>query len=278
MAWWGKVIGGAAGFLMGGPLGAALGAAVGHQVDKGMDPDHYADGPHGDVERREQAQAAFFTAAFSVMGRVAKADGRVSPDEIRAAEAVMDHMRLTDDQRRAAVNLFREGKSAHFDLDAVLADFRRNCHRRLDLMRMFLEIQLHAAYADGRVAVEERQILDHIARVLGLAPGEMERLEALIRAHYAAGAGRAGAGDSGGTRTRSRGGPSLDEAYALLGVERESDDQTVKRAYRRLMSQHHPDKLVAKGMPEEMVRIATEKSQAIRAAYDRIRDARGTAA
>ncbi|MGB0722999.1 MAG: co-chaperone DjlA [Gammaproteobacteria bacterium] len=277
MAWWGKVIGGAAGFLMGGPLGAALGAAVGHQVDKGMEPDNYPGGPHGDTERREQAQAAFFTAAFSVMGRVAKADGRVSEDEIRAAEAVMEHMRLSDEQRRAAVNLFREGKAADFDLEGVLADFRRTCHRRIDLMRMFLEIQLHAAYADGHVTAEERHLLDHIARTLGLAPGELPRLEALIRAHYGAGAGQAGGQGSGGSRARGAGGPSLDEAYSLLGVTRDSEDADIKRAYRRLMSQHHPDKLVAKGMPEEMVRIATEKSQAIRAAYDRIREARGTA-
>ena len=258
MVWWGKVIGGALGFVAGGgPLGALLGAALGHQFDKG----------DADTEpaNAEDIQAAFFAASFSVMGHVAKADGRISKDEIQAAEAVMAHMRLDADKRRAAIALFREGKASGFDMDGVLDQFRRVCGRRIDLMRMFLEIQFHAAYADGRMQTVERRILEHITRRLGIAPGDARRIEALIQGHYGI----------GGEDSRTATGNRLDAAYEILGIRPDVDGNALKRAYRRLMNQHHPDKLVARGMPEEMVQLATQKSQEIREAYETIKKARG---
>ena len=264
MAWWGKLIGGALGFMAGGgPLGALLGVALGHQFDKGMAGGK--DAPLGGQAGTEEVQAAFFTAAFSVMGHIAKADGQVSKNEIRAAEAVMEHMRLDAQQRKLAVNLFQEGKQTGFDLDGVLGQFRRVCGRRLDLMRMFLEIQFHAAYADGQVHTAERELLMYITRQLGISSADAQRIEALIQAHYGA----------DGTRRESSCVDALHTAYAILGIRPEANDAELKRAYRRLMNQHHPDKLVARGMPEEMVRMATEKSQKIREAYERIKKSRG---
>lgn len=259
MAWWGKVIGGALGFMGGGPLGALLGAALGHQFDKGGDSG-------SEPVDSEDIQAAFFTASFSIMGHVAKADGRVSKDEIRAAEAVMEHMRLDADKRRAAVALFQQGKEPGFDLNGVLDQFRRVCGRRLDLMRMFLEIQFHAAYADARMHAAERRVLEHITRRLGIASADARRIEALIQAHYGV-----GATDRDGAPAGNR----LDAAYEILGIRADASDEELKRAYRRLMNQHHPDKLVARGMPEEMVQLATEKSQEIREAYETAKKARG---
>ena len=258
MAWWGKLIGGALGFMGGGPLGALLGAAVGHQFDKtGRDETAPVDA--------EVIQAAFFTASFSVMGHVAKADGRVSQDEIRAAEAVMAHMRLDAAQRKAAITLFQNGKATDFDLDEVLDQLHRCCGRRTDLLRMFLEIQFHAAYADGQMQVEERRVLERITRRLNIPSGDAARIEALIQAHYGL----------GGDARHASGGNRLDAAYAILGIESDADAAELKRAYRRLMNQHHPDKLVARGMPEEMVQLATQKSQEIREAYETIKKARG---
>ena len=144
MSWWGKIIGGTFGFMAGGPLGALLGAALGHQFDSGLK--QFDALPPGETER---TQTAFFAASFSVMGHVAKADGHVSRDEIELARQVMSQMQLNEQQRRLAINLFNEGKAADFPLDAVLAQLRQECHRRATLLQMFLEIQLHAAYADG---------------------------------------------------------------------------------------------------------------------------------
>lgn len=264
MSWWGKVVGGAFGYMLGGPLGAVLGGAIGHSFDKGLakSRDH---GAYGAAEV-ERIQTAFFTATFSVLGHVAKADGRVSEDEIELAEAVMAHMQLNSAQRKTAIGLFAEGKAADFPLDELLAQFRRECRRRQTLLRMFLEIQMQGAYADGLMHPAEERVLRHVAERLGFSPLEFEHLEAMVRAARDFGAG---------ARPHKPARDLLAEAYEVLGVPAGSSEQEVRRAYKRLMNQHHPDKLVARGMPEEMVALATEKTQEIKAAYDRIRQARG---
>lgn len=266
MNWWGKLAGGAFGFMLGGPLGALLGVVLGHNFDRGLrtlpDTETPAD--------RERVQTAFFTATFAVMGHLAKADGRVSEQEIRMAEAVMSEMSLSPEMRRAAIGLFNQGKSAGFDLDAVLTQFRRECHGRGTLLGMFIEIQLQAAYADGSLDPAEDRLLAHVCARLGVSEHEYRRLERMIRAE------RGFAGDAGGRRPRPAG-PTLEEAYAVLGVDPGASDAELKRAYRRLLSQHHPDKLVSRGLPEEMMKVATQKTHEIRQAYERVREARGGA-
>lgn len=272
MSWWGKIVGGAFGFLLGGPLGAVLGAALGHNFDKGMSglPEF---GDAGlDEGDRERVQMAFFTATFSVMGHLAKADGRVSKDEIRLAETVMDEMNLSADMRRAAINLFNEGKRADFPLADVLAQFRQECHRRSTLIRLFLEIQVQAAYADGHMDRAEAELLASVCSQLGFPAAAFAEIERMIRAE------RGFRGESAGGRRRAQadtGRPSLAQAYELLGVSPEASDADIKKAYRRLLSQHHPDKLVSKGLPEEMMKLAAQKTHEIRQAYEAIREARG---
>ena len=272
MAWWGKLLGGAFGYMLGGPLGALLGIALGHRLDKGVDGFEGETAEGWSPGEQERVQAAFFTAVFSVMGHLAKADGRVAPDEIRLAEAVMRRMRLTPEMREAAKALFREGKSPGFDLDAVLDQLRRECGRRRNLLRMFLEIQLQAAFADGTLHDAEARILRHVAARLGFSPQELAQMEAMVRAaRHFAGDGAGGGAYREPTPAKDR----LSEAYAVLGVSPDASDAEVKKAYRRLMNRHHPDKLVARGLPEEMVKMATEKTQEIKAAYETIRRARG---
>jgi DnaJ like chaperone protein len=274
MAWWGKLVGGALGFVVGGPLGALLGAALGHNVDRGLKLQGLG---APDPADRERVQAAFFTATFSVMGHLAKADGRVSPHEIALAEALMAQMDLSPDMRRAAIRLFNEGKSPGFRLDEVIEQFQRETMRRRTLIQMFLEIQLQAAYADGSLNPQEERVLLHICRQLGISEFVFRRLEQLVRLQREFMAGRTGGAGAGQSpREPMRTGPSLDQAYTILGVKREASDAEVKRAYRRLLSQHHPDKLVSKGLPEEMMKLATQKTHEIRQAYEMIMAARGT--
>lgn len=262
MAWWGKALGGTFGFMMGGPLGALIGIAFGHNFDKGLKAVMGGEGfSPGDQER---VQAAFFTATFSVMGHIAKADGKVSKEEIRMAENVMNQMGLTSDVKESAKRLFSEGKSADFPLDEVLTQFKKEAHRRNSLIRMFLEIQIQAAYADGVLASEEQNVLLHICDVLNFPRAEFEQLEQLIQAGFS------GSGQSY-QQSSTRSSLSLEEAYQILGVDQNASMPEIKKAYRRLMSQHHPDKLVAKGLPEEMIAAATEKTQKIKAAYELIK-------
>lgn len=262
MGWWGKVFGGTFGLFLGGPLGALVGAALGHNFDVGLK--RVAEAPDALPSDRERIQTAFFSATFAVMGRLAKADGRVTEDEIRNANQVMDRMGLTLAQRRMAQRLFNQGKAPDFPLDPVLDQLRQVCRRRHSLLRMFLEIQLQTALADGAMNPSERALLEHVAMRLGFDRRELAALEEMARAE-----------------ARFRQGPqhqirrmSLADAYAVLGVDVDTDPVEIKKAYRRLMSQHHPDKLVSKGLPEEMIKVANEKTQEVKAAWEVVREAR----
>lgn len=271
MSWLGKVIGGAFGFLVGGPLGAILGAAVGHHFDRELaEPGQ----PGADFEpgAQHRVQMAFFSATFSVMGHIAKSDGRVTEAEIDLARSVMNRMELSDALRRTAVHLFNEGKRSDFPMADVLNQFRRECQRRYSLIRMFIEIQLEAALADGALQAAEEYLLLHICDQLKFSRFEFYAIKMALEAQMRVASGpwrQEGAGARVGRKE-----PALEDAYAALGVEPSASDAGIKRAYRRMMSQHHPDKLVASGLPEEMMKLATEKAQQIRKAYEIVCKAR----
>jgi DnaJ like chaperone protein len=257
MSWWTTVLGGAFGFMLGGPLGAMLGVAFAGNFSKGKSNfGGFAKDYHiGDQQR---VQAAFFSSLFSVMGYIAKVDGKVSKAEILLAQQVMDHMQLADDMQKVARELFNQGKKKDFNLDEVLEQFRLESHRRTDLVRMFLEIQIQATYADGVLDDTEHDALKYIAQKLNFSLHELENLIQQFSAtsHHVSKL-------------------SIDDAYVILGVDKNLTDKEIKRAYRRLLSQHHPDKLVAKGLPEEMMTIAKEKTQEIISAYELIKKQRG---
>jgi len=185
----------------------------------------------------------------------------VSEEEIQMAQRVMAQMELSADMKKEAIAQFNRGKEAGFDLDAELGEFKQACQRQKNLIRMFIEVQLQAAFADGELDEAEDQILIHICGRLGIPHFAYEQLKRML-----------GASQRRGTHQQSRSTP--EEAYAILGVSETATDADVKKAYRRLISQHHPDKLVSKGLPDEMMKIAKEKTQEITEAYDTIRDLR----
>ncbi len=265
MSIWGALIGGALGFTLGGPLGAMLGAAMGSGLSGGgrSRQARYEPGAGGGAagqDPNEVRRVTFFVATFGVMGHIAKADGRVSEEEAELARQVMRGLGLDAEDRRLAGHLFDQGKSPDFDLNDALHQLRATVGRRRNLLRAFVEIQLKAAWADGRVHPEEQRILDHVARFLGFSRAEMAQMERL-----AAGAMRQPA-------------PSpeakLVAAYESLGIERDASDEELRSAYRRLMRQHHPDRLAAQGLPEAMKAEATRRTQEIQQSYRVIRDAR----
>ncbi len=257
MPWWGTLLGGTLGYMFGGPLGALLGAALGRNFDRGIKITDQQ-GTFG-AGQQERVQAAFFTTTFSVMGYIAKADGKVTRDEIAAAESIMGQMQLSAQQRKAAIKLFNEGKKDGFPLHDVLTQFRHECMRRRNLVQMFLEIQIATAMADGHLHASEKNALYQIGTQLGFAHADIEHLFNM-----------SGPGRTTGTHKQS-----LTKAYDILGISKTASDAEVKKAYRRLMSQHHPDKLIAKGLPDEMIKFATEKTQEIKAAYEQIKESRG---
>ncbi|MDB4027211.1 co-chaperone DjlA [Candidatus Thioglobus sp.] len=257
MSWWTSVLGGALGYMIGGPLGAMLGVAFAGNLSKGKSNfrGSASDYRPGDQQR---VQAAFFSSVFSVMGYIAKVDGKVSKSEILLAQQVMQHMQLSEDMQKAAKELFNQGKQKDFNLDEVLEQFRTESHRRTHLVRMFLEIQIQATYADGVFDDKEYDALKYIAQKLRFPIHELERL---IQ-QFSVASGKSSK-------------LTIDDAYVILGADKSLTDKELKRAYRRLLAQHHPDKLVAKGLPDEMIKLANDKTQEIISAYELIKKHRG---
>ncbi|EEX34867.1 MULTISPECIES: co-chaperone DjlA [Vibrio] len=278
----GKILGTFFGFLMGGPFGAIFGLFLGHQFDKArrLRQAGFNSGFGGGPSQAER-QEEFFKAAFAVMGHVAKAKGQVTREEIQLATTMMERMNLHGELRRAAQNAFREGKEADFPLDTVLERVRISSGGRFDLMQFFLELQISAAFADGDIHPSERSVLHKVAKGLGFSSDQLEQRLRMQEAAFRFQQGGFG-GHSGGGHSHQSGGwqqastaDQLSDAYKLLGVDSSADTKTVKRAYRKLMNEHHPDKLMAKGLPPEMMNVAKEKAQEIQNAYDLIKKAKG---
>jgi DnaJ like chaperone protein len=247
---WGGVIGAVIGFLLHESSGFAFGAAA-----RGRDPATIAD--------------EFFRTTFELMGHVAKSDGRVTEAEIDAARHLMQDLRLGPREISVAIECFRNGKSASYDAEPAVERLREACGQRHDLLRAFMELQLRAALAGNGMPPPARTILLRVAERLGMSGLEFAYVEAALRARQRPRGRGAGAGD------RPAAGGSLAEFYAELEIDPKITDQEVTKAYRRQMSRHHPDKLVANGLPESMAQVAKEKTQRIQEAYEAIRAARG---
>ncbi|HQW57536.1 MAG TPA: co-chaperone DjlA [Gammaproteobacteria bacterium] len=294
---WGRLIGVLFGFKLLGPFGGIIGYMIGSWFDKGLRL-HLHQIPRA---RSVAVQGAFFKATFLVMGHLAKADGHVSVDEIRAAKNIMSRLELNETLKQEAMHLFNSGKSAEFDLENELSNLYQECHRHSDLLRFFVEIQLEAALADGALNTNEKHVLLLICQKLHFSSEEFERLwarqwasqsfhdwfstqfdpNARSREYHSARGYHTG-GASAGSYSRNQGRqtyttpqPTVGDAYGVLGIASTATIAEIKKAYRRLMNQHHPDKLASRGLPEGMVKMAKEKTQQIRAAYDLVREARG---
>jgi len=249
------VIGALLGLLIGGFPGLILGGVIGYAIRWALH--------HSILGRLQVVQSELIESLFSVMGALCKADRVVTRDEIQAAEATFDRLHLSAGQREAAKAAFNRGKSPDFDLDAAVDRFSQIGRGRGPLLQLFLQIQIMAVAADGNVHPAEHEMLVRVAKRLGLMERDVAQLEALLRA---ASAGPSAAGAPSKQR--------IDDAYAALGLTPRASDAEVKRTYRRLMNQNHPDKLAARGLPDSMREIAEERSREINAAYDLIKEAR----
>jgi DnaJ like chaperone protein len=267
MGWYGKLIGAALGAIIGrGLLGAIVGFVIGHLYDARKAADRrQRSGPRPRGAPAADLQAAFFRATFQVMGHVAKADGRVTEQEIDAAREAMRRFSLGEREVHRAIELFTEGKAADFPLEDALAALRAGTAGREDLRRLFVQIQLEAALRGGGLSAPVRGVFARMCSALGVSAIEFAALEAMLRMRAYASAG-------GAARPAS---DRLADAYQVLGVDAGAPDADVTLAYRRLMSQNHPDKLVANGLPESMVEAAHERTRRILDAYEVVRKHRG---
>ncbi|MFT6926066.1 MAG: DnaJ like chaperone protein [Psychromonas sp.] len=263
---WGKLLGGFFGFMFGNIFGMLLGIWLGHRFDRAMTTNFSAQNSlFGNAASSQERQKIFFNATFSVMGHVAKAKGQVTQTDIQIANAYMDQMRLQGAARERAQASFSQGKDAQFSLQETLSEFTQMVRGERNLLQMFLGIQVQVAYSDGILDENEKTILYNIAQQLGFSRFELERLLQMMEGqqHFHQ-------GQQQQTQKANEG-----DSYKVLGVEKIATDKEIKRAYRKLMSQHHPDKLASKGLPEEMMTLAKEKAQNIQRAYETLRSSRG---
>ncbi len=263
----GKLAGAFFGYLIsGGSMwGVIIGAYFGHIFDRGLSQGDFSS-VFNNVRNRAEIQQVFFKTVFSLLGYLAKADGHVSKEEIQAARLVMQQMRLDEQQSQHAVAFFDEGKQVEFYSDRCIEEFRQISHHNRALSQMLLEILIFSALADGKIDINEERILLNLSEEIGFSREDFKRLVHMVMGQQHFHQNSSGQAHYQQQSTEDM----LKEAYAVLGVASAASAGEVKKAYRRLMNQHHPDKLVAKGMPEEMMKMATEKTQEIKAAYELI--------
>ena len=244
----GALFGGFAGLVIGGLLGYAASFAFRQFV----------------VGSLQVAQSQLLDSTFSIMGALCKADSVVTSDEIIAVEQIFDMLKLQGEGRAQAKAAFNRGKQRDFDLDTAVDHFAQISRGRGPLLQLFLQVQCMAVVADGRIDPAEHAMLVRIAQRLGLTEADVSQLEALLRAAMG------GPSATGGAPQKDR----LTDAYAALGITAEATPAEIKRAYRKLISKNHPDKLAARGLPESMRPVAEERSRELNSAYDMIKRAR----
>ena len=254
-----KIIGVVLGYLAWGFFGAFLGYFLGSSIDRAMS---YGIGGINPLSAR-QRQEVFLETVFALMGKLAKSDGHISQDEINHVEQFITQMGMSSEHRQRAITQFKLGAETNFDIEPTLNQFMSHCGHTLNLKQVLLMYLIVMALADGRIDPAELALLEKIALRLGYSPAEFRQLLDMVRnqSHF-----------SHGQPTSAS---ALSDAYKALGVSEKATDQEVKRAYRKLMSQYHPDKLMGQGVPEDMIKVATKQAQEIQVAYDLIKKQRG---
>lgn len=236
MAILGKILGGAAGFALGGPLGALVGAAAGHAIDRIRDGERPSDD--------ERRQSAFAVAVIVLGAKMAKADGRVTRDEIAAFRQAFP---IPDEQLKDVGRIFDAARGDARGFEPYARQVADMFAGRPAVLEELLDALLHIAKADGVVHPAEEEFLRDVAGIFGLDDHDFARVRA------------------------SHLGPDDADPYAVLGVRPDAGDDEVRSAWRRLTKENHPDKLIADGMPQEFVDVATARMAAINSAYEEIR-------
>ena len=258
MSWLGKMIGGTIGFALGGPIGAVAGAAFGHTfVDKKEDEylsSRIGGGPQpGDsLSSNEQAQLVFFTAAFSMLAKVSKADGKVTEKEIKIVENFMIRdLQLDAAGRQTAINIFRQAITSPESFDAFAIQFYTVFSAQPNILELMLDVLFRVSVADGGVSREEETMLLSAARIFRYSDEAYNR----IKSKY--------------VHTRA-----ANKYYAVLKCDETATNEEIKKQYRKMVTEYHPDKIEAKGLPEEFIKFANDKFKEIQEAYDAIKKER----
>ena len=258
----GTLIGGGLGFMMGGPLGAIIGGAIGSNFGEGagrarVHPGARVNGQGfgGGTYRTSpmEAQQTFMIAMISLAAKVAKADGSVTPAEVRSFDKLLqDQLGMASDERRVAAKIFNEARDSHIPAEEFARQIRQLLGHQPARMRDLISLLMSIAMADGHFHEAEERLIKSIAREMGLTDRDYEEAAAMFSPRV-----------------------SLGASYTVLGVTMGATDNEVKKAYRQLAREYHPDVVANKGMGEDFQKFAAEKMRSVNAAYDSVKEARG---
>ncbi|MDY0133038.1 MAG: TerB family tellurite resistance protein [Desulforegulaceae bacterium] len=250
MGWIGKLIGGTIGLGLGGPLGAILGAALGHKFDKSEQ--RYLEGgsqTQGFYQSggRQQKEMTFFVAAFSMLAKIARADGQITENEIQAVKDFMvKDLRLDPVSQQAAINIFRAARNSQESFESFAKQFYQSFKDQEQILELMIDVLFRVASSDGSVVSEEERLIETTSKMFGFSDSKFSS----IRSRY--------------TTTAST------HYYSVLNSSSSDDNSQIKKQYRKLVSEYHPDKIIAKGLPDEFVELAHEKFREIQEAYEAI--------
>jgi DnaJ like chaperone protein len=239
---WGKLVGGAAGFALGGPLGALLGALGGHLImDRRTSSSHEGLGMGG--KDSYERQAIFTMGVVALGAKMSKADGRVTRDEVQAFKEVF---RIKAEDSARVGKLFDAAKQDVYGFEVYARQVAGLLRHEPQLLREILWCLAYIAKADGVIHAKEKEFLEEVALIFGVGLEELERI----------------------TQVDLHG--KDNDPYQVLGVSAEADMSEIKKVYRNLVRENHPDRLIAKGVPQEMIDVANQKIAKINDAYDTI--------
>ena len=258
------------GYKLIGFFGVLIGFFVGGFIVKGLRRPRRALDP----ALRQKIESTLFSTAFPLMGYLAKADGHISEQEVSATEQLMARMQLNPEQRKEAITLFKGGAKTDFNPEPLVNHFMLVCGAYADVKQILLVYLMTIAMADGNLNHSEKETLQAVAGQLGYSRFVFEQLLRMVNAQQHFRGGSYHSSQSSGQDPQASRADAIKEAYDALGVEASCSETELKRAYRKLMSQYHPDKLAGQGVPDEMIKVATERAQEVQAAYDTVKKAR----
>ena len=244
----GKIVGGTIGFALGGPLGAIAGAVFGHAFDSSGTDLQESQNRH--FSRIEASQLAFFVSTFSMLAKLTQADGRVSHEELDTIEGFATRdLRLSPEDKQVALTIFRTALESPAGFDDFALQFYQHFQSQPHLIEMMIDILLRVSVADGELNSAEEKLILNAVRIFGLGEQRYQQLKAAYAGSHNAG-------------------------YEVLGCQSGDSDEVIKRRYRKLVQDYHPDKIASKGLPDEFNQLAHEKFREIQNAYEMIKKER----
>ncbi|MBT3312166.1 MAG: co-chaperone DjlA [Desulfobacterales bacterium] len=258
MGWFGKLVGGSIGLALGGPLGAIIGASLGHSFDK--NGERYISGetrqgyiqPVGSrLSSQEQSQLTFFVAAFSMLGKLSKADGRVCEKEIDSIQKFMlEDLNLDPEGRQVAINIFNEATRSSESFSSFARQFYAQFRTQYNMLELMTDILLRVSVADGSLNENEEELILSAVGIFNFSDQEYKKL-------------------------KSRYVNDVEKYYSILGSSKSDSNENIKKNYRKLVLEYHPDTIISKGLPDEFIKFANDKFREIQEAYETVRKERG---